>query len=177
ARDEAEADRLRAKEARRAGRGLDIAGIAEHQVVARTRGDRVAVRRSRDDNLRRAAAGDVDALHQLAVLAADDDVVARAGGDRVVAAVVGLGREDAVDVRGVAVIARQRGARRRRDSGVEAADIARGPVDVARVADHDVATFTGGERVAVDTAQQDVGSEAGRNAVRTADQRLDGFHE
>src|SRR5439155_9753831 len=66
---------------------------------------------------------------------------------------------------------------RRPDSGVEAADIARGPVDVARVADHDVATLAREEGVGVDTAEHDVVARAGRDRVGAADERFDGLDQ
>src|SRR5205085_8859343 len=102
-----------------ARRRRHLAVVTEDQVVAVTGHDRVHT------------------------LAADDEIVARASGDGVDATVARLSREDPVDIERVAVVSRKRGAYWRPDGGVEAAVIARGPVDVARVADHDVAALAG----------------------------------
>ena len=90
------------------------------------------------------------AADDLAVLAADDHVVARAGRDHVAAAVVGARREDPIDVGRVRVVAGE--ARRVRALG-------RRPVDQAAVADHEVVAVAGVDRVAVDPAEDDVVAE------------------
>ena len=113
--------------------GADVARVAEDDVVAAARVDRVAVDRIRDDVPRDVGRARDLAVHdQLAVLAADDDVVPVAGRDVVAAAVIRVDRPDPVDVGGVEVVARER-----------AAALGRRPVDRAGVAEDDVVAVTG----------------------------------
>ena len=156
--DRPEAERLaddhRERQLARVDRALDDAEVAEHQVVARAGVDRVAVNGLRHDAARRGDhAVDDHVDDELAVLAGDDDVVARAGGDVVVAAVLRVGRGDAVDVVRSGVIGH--------------------PVDVAAVADDDVVAVAGVDGVGVDAAENDVGASAGGDRIGAADLGLD----
>ena len=138
----------------------DLAAVAEDEVLARAGYDRVHV------------------------LAAEDDVVAAARRDVVLAAIMGLRAEDPVDVRSIRVVARQRPSRRGRRVGVHPARVRRRPVDVARVAEDEVSpvvaarlAVVGHDDVAADPAEDEVAPHAGRDVVQTADERLDRLHE